>query len=208
MRSIKTLFIVFVIIAIGLGIILLRQRSVSISGLAFFSTSPTPLLVPTIAFIPDSSSDHMDSPDGTKTLTIDGFYREDATEYSISITSAETQSRERIFTTVDFSDKVTIPYNTWSPDNKFFFLKETTPTKTNYYVFRVSSEAFSDGSQYLDVQKFFTQKYDNFEITDVTGWAGINLLLVNAKAIGGEEKASFWFEVNRQRFTRLSTYFR
>ena len=105
------------------------------------------------------------------------------------------------------SQNLSIPYNTWSPDNIYVFIKEATPTVNNYYVFFTSESSFSDSSQYLNIQSLFAEKVSDYIILDVTGWAAPNLLIVNAKENQSEKKVSFWFEVSSQSFLLLGTYF-
>jgi len=56
------------------------------------------------------------------------------------------------------------------------------------------------------IKNLFLSKYPEFKIEDITGWAAVNLLLVNVKSQTGE-KISFWFDVTSQTFIRLGTYF-
>ena len=105
------------------------------------------------------------------------------------------------------SQDLLIPYNTWSPDNKYLFLKEITPTTNNYYVLTASGAPLKEGVKYVNIQELFSQKQPDYSITDVTGWADPNLIVVNTKSNKEGRLVSFWFEVSSQVFIQLSTYF-
>ena len=105
------------------------------------------------------------------------------------------------------SQDLLIPYNTWSPDNKYLFLKETTPTTNNYYVLTASGAPLKEEVKYVNIQELFSQKQPDYSITDVTGWADPNLIVGNTKSNKEGRLVSFWFEVSSQVFIQLSTYF-
>ena len=57
------------------------------------------------------------------------------------------------------------------------------------------------------MEELFAQKYADYKITDVTGWAAPTLLVVNTDKLDGTVGPSFWFDVASLSFTRLSTRF-
>jgi len=150
----------------------------------------------------------IDSPDGLKTLTMKKQKTNDNTTYSF-LTSAKSDATEQLIfnKTENSSQDISVPYNTWSPDDAFVFLKESTPTIDNYYVLHTSGESFPDGSQYLNIQDLFKKQLSNYTLTDVTGWAAPDLLIVNTKTDQGQQGPSFWFTVSSQSFLQLGTYF-
>ena len=101
----------------------------------------------------------------------------------------------------------TVPDNTFSPDNKYVFLIENAGGIKSYIVFKANGEAFSDTQSSVEIASLFEQKVPGFKITDVTGWAAPNLLIVNTDKAEGGEGPSFWFSVNSENFTKLSNRF-
>ena len=71
----------------------------------------------------------------------------------------------------------------------------------------VSGQPFSDNMSSLNIQELFVEKINGYNISDITGWAAPNLILVNAQAKEGDNKVSFWFDVTSQSFIQLGTYF-
>lgn len=205
-RELKTLL--FIILATGICLIFLTQQSYKIDS-RVFSALPD-FLTPTPTIIPPKpiQTTSMDSPDGTKILIMESQERADAISYYLFTSNKIESTRQFIFSKVEnFSHSLSIPYNTWSPDNTYIFLKESTPTINNYYVFSSSGNSFSDGSQFSNIQALFNQHTSDYTILDVTGWAAPNLLIVNTKANKTDTKVSFWFDVVSQSFIQLGTYF-
>lgn len=147
----------------------------------------------------------MDSPDGTMTLTIekkDNFY-------TIFVTSNSDHKKIQIYKKEKInSSQLEIPYNAWSPDNFYFFLKEKNAAVDNYLVFQSSGELFLNNLYYLSIPESFLLNAPSFKIKDVTGWAAPNLIIVNAEQNDSGDKTSFWFEVPSQSFIQLGTYFK
>lgn len=99
--------------------------------------------------------------------------------------------------------EVMIPFNTWSPDNKRFFIVEKQPLATNFLLFQ------ADGSV-NSVQ--ITAEYEQAEIpyilSDITGWASPTLLIVRTdERETGEPGPSYWYETSSRKFIRLSSNF-
>lgn len=90
---------------------------------------------------------------------------------------------------------MSIPFNTWSPNDKYAFIKETTANETNYYVLPAQ----------VNVTEKFKEKYPSDTLQEVTGWADNTLLIVNAN--DGKSDISLWFDVNSGNFTRLTNRF-
>jgi len=147
----------------------------------------------------------MDSPDGTRILTIekkDNFY-------TIFVTSNLDDKKVQIFKKEKInSSQLEIPYNTWSPDNVYFFLKEKNAAIDNYLVFQSSGEIFLNNLSYLSIQEPFKLNAPDYTIEEVTGWAAPNLIVVNTKQNDFDNKSSFWYEVPSQAFIQLGTYFK
>lgn len=146
------------------------------------------------------------SPDGTKALILQKQTEQDKIHYVVLTKNVDEDNETEILVKdADINYQLEIPHNVWSPDNSYFFLKQNDPA-TEYPVFFSSGEMFKDDAQYLSVKKLFAGKYPEFKIEDITGWAAVNLLLLNTKS-EKDGKVSFWFEVPSQSFIRLGTYF-
>ena len=132
------------------------------------------------------------SPDGTKTLTMNTSTSDNQVTYSFFTNS----NPEISFTkTLTKASKFSIPFNTWSPDNKYVFIKETTPSTVNYYVLPGET----------NVSTKFKEKYPDHSLQEITGWAAPNLLIVNASK--GNSNLSFWFDLSTKTFISLSNRF-
>ena len=196
---IKVIFFITVIAIVALFVMVQLNNKKSqpiITSAAPAVTAPVPT---------ELLSSNMDSPDGSRTLTLE----KKGMSYSLFISSKSEGQKVQIYKKEEVdSHKLEIPYNTWSPDNVYVFLKEKTPAIDNYLVFQSSGNLFSNGLSYVTVQELFKKNMPDYIIEDITGWAAPNLLIVNAKLISDDKKVSFWFDVPSQSFTQLGTYFK
>ncbi|MFA6081768.1 MAG: hypothetical protein WC741_05225 [Patescibacteria group bacterium] len=186
-----------------------------VTFLTFFITSElnnkknktiiTSAVPPMVTPIETETTSLMDSPDGAKTLMIekrDNFY-------TIFVTNNSNGNKIQVFRKEKInSSQLEIPYNTWSPDNLYFFLKEKNAVADDYLVFQSSGESFSNNLSNLSIQEPFKLKVPNYTIEEVTGWAAPNLLIVNTKQNDSNNRVSFWYEVPSQSFIQLGTYFK
>ncbi|MFH0772713.1 MAG: hypothetical protein V1922_00150 [bacterium] len=177
------------------------------TSLPAFATLPPVVETPIPTISPQET--YMDSPEGSKTLTLEKLDREGITTYLLYVTFKSDEQKQQIFKKeMPLSQSFEIPYNAWSPDTKYLFLKEKNPTLDNYLVFQSSGSPFSNDRAYLSIQELFQKKVQNYTIEDVTGWADLPLLMVNTKANDSDKKVSFWFDVPSQSFVQLGTYFK
>ena len=161
-----------------------RQKG---DNLSFESQKPS--YAPPVAIAESPKSTTIEAPDGKDKLIM----KEEKNKENITYTF--TTSRQVFTKTVPIGTEISIPFNTFSPDNKYFFLKEG----DNYFV------PLED--QILDISGLFAAKYPDYKITDVTGWGGMNLIVVNTDKASGGIGPSFWFEVPSQTFIPLSIRF-
>lgn len=119
--------------------------------------------------------------------------------YSFFVSNANGKNSKLIFTkTINSKDEIYIPQNTFSPSNKYFFLKEKVGIKNDVLVFKTSGSIFSNGQQYLTPVSVFEKRSFTYSITDITGWDDPTLLHV--KTTG----PNFWFDVESGSFVQLS----
>ena len=177
------------------------RQEPTISSVAALSI-PTP--TPTVLSLPVS----VDSPDGTRTLTMKYQEKNTTTTYSF-YASEKPDNQEKLIATkiVPSQHTFSIPDNTWSPDNKYAFIRERTGTESHYFVLPASDSLPQNDLQNTDVQALFSQKYPQFILTDITGWAAPNLLIVNTTTDSGERGPSFWFNIASQTFIQLGALF-
>jgi hypothetical protein len=200
-------FVLISLIAIG-SLVVVNQRNSTIDNRVFAALPETATPNPTMFTPGPVQEKSMDSPDGMETLTMESQEFEEYVRYTFFRSVEPEIEKQKIFTKDEEpSQNLSIPYNTWSPDNMFVFIKESGSPQDTYYVFFANGEKFLNGSSYLDMQKLFAEQVSGFTITEVTGWAAPNLLLVNTKTDDGEDKVSFWFDVPSQSFIQLGTYF-
>lgn len=163
------------------------------------NTTPAPK-VPIVAASTQTVS-VMDSPEGSKTLTLEGD--------SLYVSAKDSPKKQLLYKKkLELSELLEIPFNTWAPDNVYVFLKDKKTSENEYLVFQSSGKAFPDEAVFLPLQDLFNKKIKGYVIEDVTGWAAPNLLIVNTTSIEGGNKVSFWFDVPNQSFLQLGTYFK
>lgn len=204
-KELSTVF--FILLGTAASLFILLQYNHAKNKNIFF-TSAAPFLAPTSAPEKVEETSTVISPDGTSKLTMKKLQKDATTTYSF-LTRSETGSREQLifYKTIPFSQSFTIPFNTWSPDNKYVFLKESTPAGDVYYVFNASGESFADNSRFINVSDLFSQKLPDYTVTEMTGWADPYLVIINTKTKDGKQGPSFWFEIPSRSFIQLSTHF-
>lgn len=148
------------------------------------------------------------SPNSKSTLTMNEKKKQDTTLYSFLIKDLANNTQKEIFTaTVPLTTTLSIPYNTFSPDNKYLFLKEENSGQANYFVLATSKETGTQDNKTLNISDMFAAKFTNFKITEVTGWGGPTLVVINTDKEDGSLGPSFWFDVSSHAFIQLSTRF-
>ncbi len=167
--------------------------------------TPTVTIVPKLIFESTSSN----TPDGKKSVTLKTQKNGSSTSYEAYVTEVSTGNIAPIFSGVQKeSASIQIPYNTWSPDNLYFFLVDSKDGGVpDYLVYRASGEPFDGGDTSLNISEYFKQKVSNYTLGEATGWAGPYLILLNVKNMDGSEGPSFWFDISTGNFTQLSTKF-
>lgn len=128
--------------------------------------------------------------------------------YTVSVTETTTGNHHAVFTeSIDTQTNVRIPFNTWSADNKYFFLTLHTKTEQRNLVFKASGELIDD-LPYINVNSLYHAKEIAYEFKEMTGWASQNLLVINTnKADGNGMGPSYWFDVTSKKFIQLSSQF-
>lgn len=161
---------------------------------------------PTTAPIPPESTVMQISPDGTRNVVMKTTHNKDETAtYAVFSANGAGEKRNLIYAqTLSRGESMSIPFNTWSPDNNYFFIKKNNDT---VLAFKASGEAFADGSQYLDVTDIFKKRGTGYNYADATGWASETLIIVNTTKEDNTKGPSYWFEVPSKAVIQLATDF-
>lgn len=148
------------------------------------------------------------SGDGTAQLIMRKASQKDGSIlYSFFAADGSGKIQRTLFTkNIPTSDTMIIPANTWSPDNKYVFLRENNSNSFNIFVFKASGETFADKEQYLDLTALFEKRNLPYIVADVTGWDSETLLHVHTTAKEKNSRGpSYWFDVTDRAFLQLAT---
>lgn len=168
--------------------------------------------VPAVSPEPGQMDVQWTSPEGNKTLTLKSIDApEGGTTYSFFVTDNKEnpQTGEKlIYTkTVAEGSSMSVPFNSWSPGNKYFFIQEHSQSGTQNFVLTSNGTVFQNKENILDVNAIFSEKIADFEFAEATGWTSPTMLIINTKTTDLEQGPTFWFDVTRSTFTKLSTKF-
>lgn len=148
------------------------------------------------------------SPDGKLVANLIQEDTDNGSEYTFSVKNLVDNTQKNLFRlNSPVGVTLTIPQNTFSPTNTYAFLKQNTAGENKYLVLKVDGEDMTKDTQTLEVSSLFYAKFDQYKITDVTGWGGYDLLIVNVDNQDGSEGPSFWFDLTTHSFIRLSNRF-
>jgi hypothetical protein len=154
-----------------------------------------------------SNEASVESPDGKLTLKMQENKGKEGTTYIFWISGSDGSAKEIFRKTTPLGSALSIPFNTFSPDGKYVFLKEANDSNADYLVLSVAGTWLTKDSQTLEISGLFADKYPDYKITDATGWGGPTLVVINTDRISGGEGPSFWFDVGSRSFIQLSNRF-
>ncbi len=193
MKKIALLVVVFAAIGIAYaGYNIYTGSNEKISQRPNSQESENSTIVSAQAAEPKIKKTEVHSADGEANALLE----EESGRYSLYSCDTSTCTNKLLLfqTTVPASEKIELPFNTWSPDNKLVFIVKKGGGMTNYMVFRADGAAFANGEKFMDVATIFAQKQPELSLIDVTGWDSDTLLHVHA-AKDGKNGPSFWFEI-------------
>ncbi len=203
-KHLKLLLLFFVVAGATGGLLLVKinqKGPVIPDGIAYNPAFPL-----TTQAAPQTSS--VGTPDGSHTLTLKEEKGKSATTYTLLITSQKDNSQKQIFAkTLEEGSSISIPFNTFSPDDAYVFFKETGKNGTSYTVLKSSGEPLTRENSVINFSDLFRAKYPDYKITEATGWASPTLIIINTDKPDGTPGPSFWFEVPTQAIIQLSTRF-
>lgn len=149
------------------------------------------------------------TPDGTKEVVMRITPNQDDTQ-TFSFYARDTGGdNERLILSkaLDYTRKMEIPYNAWSSDNQYFFVKEDSEEGKKIFAFKANGEPFSSEEPYFDVTDLFKKQNTGYNFDEATGWASESLIIVNTTKDDGAKGSSYWFEVPSKAIIQLSTEF-
>ncbi len=202
-KRLKLIVTVFLLLTTLTGVAVVRSGKEQKAIPSFAAPSKLPAASRTTKPNPSPSVTSVNSPDGKMTLNMDTKRGSDG-----SVTWTFSVAGNQIFTEILPGDaSFTIPFNTFSPDNKYIFLQKKISGAVTYPVLSTSGSSISKDGQGLEIVSLFSEKFPDYKVTDVTGWGGINLIVFNTDKTAGGTGPSFWFEVPTKSFIRLSNRF-
>lgn len=164
---------------------------------------------PTADSFPQDFTVSQISPDGTKKVVLQTAFNVDNTKtYVLTTEDGDGNNLHNIFTkTLGNDSAISIPFNTWAPDNKYFFVHEKNADDTNIMVFKADGSIFNEEEPFLDLTGTFRQRISNYNFQEATGWGGYSLIVFNTLKLDGEQGSSFWFEAPSKAVIQLGTLF-
>lgn len=146
------------------------------------------------------------TPDGTKHLVMTLTHNINGSlDYVFKAIDVASGNEQIVYTASgSASEQMSIPFNTWSPDNKYLFIQKH---NGDALVFSASGEDIIQGEKYLEVKDLFDAGGRQYIYHETTGWASPTLLIVNTTNIDGKKGSSYWFEVPSKAIIELSSQF-
>lgn len=125
--------------------------------------------------------------------------------YDFRVIDKDSGTAKELFSqTVNNDTAISIPFNSWSPDNKQIFLKVADPKGTDYWVLKVDGSNYADGERYLSVMNYWNKAERTYKVRIVSGWAGDGLLQVYTLKGDGSEGPLYWFLTGSKTFEQLA----
>lgn len=169
------------------------------SATPFIPTSTDPTATPTASpTVPEKTitTSEVRSPDGSMKLTMKKTKNDTSAIYSLVVSGSETPSVE-IYAKTLTAGEISVPLNSWAPDNKHLFIIENDSAEDNYLIFKATGKAFANGESYIDFRSHYSEKMTEYALKDVTGWDAPDLLHVRTNG------PAYWFELGSNAFYRL-----
>jgi len=167
--------------------------------------------LPAVPVLPKPQIISQISSDGTKQVIMRTTYNKDNTQtYTFSTADGSGANEQAIISKIlDSTKTMNIPFNTWSPDNKYFFVQEQIKegSTSGIMAFKALGEPFNSGEKYFDVTDLFIKRNTGNNFSEATGWASETLIIINTTAPNNTKGPSYWFEVPSKAIIQLSTEF-
>lgn len=182
-----------------------------IGGLVFWRLKPQSIPIQAIAeaeITPNPEQTWLaNSSDGKINLEMKQKKNGSTITWTLTAKQGEEAANTIWWQTLPADTTISIPLNTVSPDNKYMFLKQTGPDKNRYLVLATSGKPLKSGAQTVEFAELFEAKHPEYKISEVTGWGGMNLIVLNTDKATGGIGPSFWFDLSGKSFIQLSNRF-
>jgi len=204
--ELETFFLIS--IAAGISVFFVIQKNNYRPQFSIASGTPS-VRVSTEVISPKVTISSQISPDGTKKVLMKVTQNTDGTAtYNFSVSDENGINEQFIFTkTLSSSNNMIIPFNTWSPDDKYFFIEQNAGANKNVFVFKATGAQFAEGETYFGVADLFKQKNTGNNFSEATGWASETLIIINTTKQNNTKGPSYWFEIPSKAIIQLSTEF-
>ncbi|MBI4096762.1 MAG: hypothetical protein HY425_03545 [Candidatus Levybacteria bacterium] len=208
-RQVELETVFLITMAAAVSIFFVAYKNNNSRGQFNIVSSIPPVSAPAEAVDPQITVASQISPDGTKKVIMKVTENSDSTKtYDFSVSDENGANEQHIFTKIlDLSSSMEIPFNTWSPDNKYLFIREQSENDKKVLVFKADGASFENGETFLDAAAFFKEKNTGNIFEEATGWASETLIIINTKKPDGSKAFSYWFEIPSKSIIQLSTEF-
>ncbi|MBF8250010.1 MAG: hypothetical protein HW400_611 [Candidatus Levybacteria bacterium] len=205
--ELESVFLITATAAISLFFVI--QRNNSYRPQFSLASNTSSLQIQTELIAPKVTISSQITPDGTKKVIMKVTENSDNTKtYEFSTADENGANEQYIFTKIlDLTKSMTIPFNTWSPDNQYFFIQENAPDNKSVFVFKATGATFAEGVTFLDATDLFGKAATGNNFQEATGWASESLIIINTLKPDNTKGPSYWFEVPSKAIIQLSTEF-
>ena len=181
-------------------------NNISLPVIQSIQNAPTD--TPTPPPIPKPQITSQISPDGKKQLTLTTTTNNDLTKtYTFVTTDAGGGNQQQVYTVTYATDTMNIPFNTWSPDDKYVFIIHTTTSGTEALVMKADGKPITETESTYNAATIFNAKNNGNSYQETTGWASETLLIINTTTQTGAKGPSYWLEIPSKAIIQLSTQF-
>lgn len=203
MKKAASIFVVLLIIAGSFFAYLQFNNSRNLSEEVV--QKPVPEQTNVALAAPQEDNQKIVSADGALFATLETHDNGDGTRaYSLYSCDKDCNSKQLLFQqNLPNGEKIEVPFNAWSPDNRYLYIQKLGITPT-YMVFKADGSAFGENSPYLDIASTFMAKQPDLSLKEVTGWDSTTLLHVDSIKKDGEKGPNFWYEVPSEALIQLS----
>lgn len=199
-------FFVFIAMFVSVYFLWADNRNFQNESRASTGTPILRMTIPTTNPILKIEASSQISPDGKKIVSMKRTHNTDGSfTYMFTVMDANGENDHIIYSTTSQNpDDYRIPFNAWSPDNRYVFIQKDIH---DALVFKENGEPISGNLKFLAVAEIFGNKVKNMIPTQVTGWASPTLLIVNTVNTDGSKGYSHWFEVPSAAVIQLASQF-
>lgn len=156
---------------------------------------------------PKIESNEVHSEDGTLKVSLDLYTQQNKLPVVYIYTSDVLGANKKLLfsKSLEAGENISLPPNSWSPDNNFLFISDWKSNNPGALVFKASGEQFANGEPYLDISSLFAQQKRAITIRDITGWDSPTLIHVQTWEDPSTKGPNFWFDVESKAFLQLAS---